>query len=170
LRAGKGGAVLGYELSASDDIRAVFGAWDAFAAATVSPGAMAERVQGRPLWDFVQGEPTRIWLERLFHDVRRSGDPAQLTCRCDGGGVERAFLMQVEPAPCGGVRVRHRLLRARPLRVLPLPPLPGVVVCSICGAASADRRFWHAPGRWQAASAAPAARYVICPDCAGRFG
>lgn len=162
--------MLGYELSASDDIRAVFGEWDAFASVTVSPRAMAERVQGRPLWDFIEGDPTRIWLERLFHGVRLRSEAAQLTCRCDGGGMERAFLMQVEPAPGGGLCVRHQLLRARPLRVLPLPPLPGLVVCSFCGAASADQRFWHAPGRWHAASAPPAARYVVCPDCAGRFG
>lgn len=162
-----GAPLLSYEVSAADDVRRVSPGWDAFAQGAGAPGACAAQVLGRPLWDFVAGASTRIWLERLFHQVRRTGDAVQVPCRCDGGGVDRLHLMQVVPGVSGSLSICHFPLREKLLRVAPLPPLPAGdwTVCSLCGAASSSGGYWHAPGRWRATPGLRASRYVVCPDC-----
>lgn len=162
-----GAPLLSYEVSAADDVRRVSPGWDAFAQGAGAPGACAAQVLGRPLWDFVAGASTRIWLERLFHQVRRTGDAVQVPCRCDGGGVDRLHLMQVVPGVSGSLSICHFPLREKLLRVAPLPPLPAGdwTVCSLCGAASSCGGYWHAPGRWRATPGLRESRYVVCPDC-----
>lgn len=155
-----------YWLSAGDEITGISGAWDRFAVDNGGLDAMADRVMGRPLWDFVQGVPTRRFLSEVFHACRQSGDDFVMPYRCDGNSVERLVSLRVIPEDCGVLRVEHRLLRVRQAFAGTLPKAvtaPSYRQCSICLCCHVAEH-WMAPGRL-IRSPASEVTYVVCPAC-----
>lgn len=155
-----------YSLDAHDQLLSVTGDWDAFALRNRGEGAVAARVTGRYLWDFVTGAETRAYLSRLFHDCRMAGAVLKTTYRCDSPAEERLCRMEILPGPAGRIEVRHQLVRQRVLPVIPLQDLAGLGRfwrCSQCKGANPgghwlDHRHFAPP---------PGARQidVVCPTC-----
>lgn len=155
-----------YWLSAGDEITGVGGNWNAFALENDGPGALDELVTGRPLWDFVQGLPTRRFLSDVFHACRHSDDAFSMPYRCDGNGLDRLINLHVVPEGRGVLRIEHHLLRVRPALGGILPRMfdaDRYRQCSICMSCHVGLH-WMAPGRLIPRPGAQVT-YVICPTC-----
>lgn len=103
-----------YRLDATDTIDGIDPGWDSFAEANGGKGAMAERVVGQSLWDFIAGQETITALDRLFHNARQSATPWGLRYRCDSPRQERLFQLTALPLQGRALLVRHALIRSRP--------------------------------------------------------
>jgi hypothetical protein len=155
-----------YRLDASSQIVSVDGTWDAFARKNDGAGALAERVVGQLLWEFVSGEATQTFLERQFYDCRRTDSLLARTYRCDSPTHERLFRMEISPAPGNRILVGHHQIRSRmaPWSILrDSSGVRGFRRCSQClscnsGAFWYDHRHFRPPG-------AAIETYTICPTC-----
>lgn len=155
-----------YWLSAGDEITGIGEGWDSFAIENNGPGALADLVMDRPLWDFVQGVPTRRFLSDVFHACRHTGCDFVMPYRCDGNGLDRLVNLHVVPEGRGVLRVEHRLLRLRPALVAMLPKAVEAETyrqCSICMSCHVGDH-WMAPGRLIRRPGAEVT-YVVCPTC-----
>lgn len=141
-----------YRLDAQDRIVAVDPSWDEFALANAGVGACASRVIGRPLLDFVLGDPTRMLLEAGLMATRMTGRPRSIAYRCDAPDLRRDLVMTLTPTPDGGVLVEHHLTSAQPralaVHVQPSghPTASGWWRCSQCQRLSAPGA--HQPAVW----------------------
>lgn len=155
-----------YSLDAHDLILSVTGDWDAFALQNRGQAAVASRVAGRYLWDFVTGTETRAHLTQLFHVCRRGGEAVTTTYRCDSPEQERLFRMEICPGGPGAIRLSHHLLRERPRALVPLRDFAGVARfwrCSQCKFCNPGRQW--VDHRHFAPPAGAAEIDVICRAC-----
>ncbi len=90
-----------YRIDRDDLIVSVNDGWRTFADANGAPG-LAEKVDGRPMWDFVAGmEATLLWQEIVAR--ARSGTVLSFPYRCDSPGQRRRLTMKVKPLEGDGV-------------------------------------------------------------------
>lgn len=124
-----------YELNPSDQIESVGGGWDAFARDNDGADAMAHKVLGRRLWDFVDGVSTAIYLHAILNRCRHERQSFQTSYRCDSLDEARLFWMHVTPQN-GRLRVDHRLVWNTALqqsrKVIVLADFRSANRCSIC--------------------------------------
>jgi hypothetical protein len=171
-----GMSVVAYWLDRDDVIVDVGGGWDEFARANDGPDVLAEAVVGRPLWHFVKGDTTTMWLESLLGYVRIMQTPATRTYRCDSPEVRRFMDMTVRLDDGGLLHLEHRLLRTEP-RAVPVHfaatgqrDAAHYLRCSICGRLRSEAA-WREPD--DPATGAPTntavtplrVLYGICDDC-----
>lgn len=126
---------LSYTLDAGDRLVGFSDTWNDSAEADDGPGALAERLLGRSLWDAVTGEAVRHRLGQLFAISRHSGQACQMGYRCDTRQLQRIHRMRCQPAPGGVLHVSHRTIWSAPHD--PAGPAPRVLpdtlpVCSRC--------------------------------------
>jgi hypothetical protein len=101
-----------YRIDADDRIVSVCGGWDDFALANDGGDAVADRVLGRPLWDFIRDPHTCLLYRQILARVRRGGS-ATFALRCDGPSHRRLLEMTVAPLTAGGVAFVTRVLSAQ---------------------------------------------------------
>lgn len=157
-----------YILDETDRLIRCGGDWDAFALQNDSKSAVAARVVGYRLWDFLADFETTSYLNGIFFWCRRRRQSFESTYRCDSPTTKRLFRMTVTPRGLGELRVEHRLLRSTDIA-----PFHPVLVdaaerrsgarCSICAAT----RYGD---DWIATLTRPSVRdfppsYTVCPDC-----
>ena len=65
-----------YVLDNRDRIISVGEAWNHFAAQNGGKNVSSKDVIGRPLWDFVAGDATRMWLETLSDLQECAAEPS----------------------------------------------------------------------------------------------
>ncbi|WP_145962828.1 hypothetical protein [Mangrovicoccus ximenensis] len=155
-----------YRLDERDRIAECRGDWDRFALDNGSSRSMARAVQGRMIWDFVDGIDMSSYLGAIFFHVRREVRPFESSYRCDSPYRARRFAMRVETSS-GGLLLTHRMTWHGIIRDVG-PDLPGdgalsVPRCSVCC------RF-HAGQAWIDPVAAPErvfvpASHCVCPAC-----
>lgn len=99
---------LNYRIDAEDRVIGVNDAWGEFAAANDGGEVIAEKVIGRPLWDFVSGEGI---AELYWQMIRRAreGHAVEFTYRCDAPEWRRLFRMTVQSHAHGVVEFRSVL-------------------------------------------------------------
>lgn len=164
-----------------DVITAVGGAWEEFARVNEAPWLGARSIVGRPLFGFIDGEPTRLAYQRILEGARRSGRTIRLPYRCDAPGARRWMELAVVPFDDGTVQFRSTQLRSEKRDVVRLldrfeaRSSLDVSLCSICldvrtiagwaDAAEASRRLQLDVGPKQ-----PQLRHVLCPSCATLLG
>ncbi len=102
-----------YVLDASDRIISVSPQWDQFAIENDTPGAMAENVIGRQVWDFVEGLETASYLNAIFFACRMDTESFDILYRCDAPEIKRMFRMSVHPEEKGVLTLRHDLLHSK---------------------------------------------------------
>lgn len=166
-----------YTLDAQDIIVAVGEAWDAFARANDGEALLAERVKGRPLFDFVQGSEVVQLYHALFRKARASQRPLSFTFRCDAPSCQRRMSFDVNPLPDGGLQVRTELLdeaARRPVRLLD-PHVPRddtfAVLCAICSDVKSEDGQWRRLEEeserrgWLEAETVPRLSHSYCPRC-----
>ena len=159
-----------YVLDHRDRIISVGEAWDHFADENGGMNVSSKDVIGRPLWDFVAGDTTRMWLETLFGSARLCGRTIERPYRCDSPNLKRFMQMRIGFEQGGILRIEHKILatekrsapvhfqyRAKALRNTRQR-------CSICGRVKNGN--WHEP--IEANAEVPAVIlvvYTVCEDC-----
>ncbi len=167
-------AVFRYRLDRNHRIIWLDGPWDRFAEDNDGAEAQSAAVIGKPLWRFIRGDATRMWLQALFQLARVGGRRVEKPCRCDSPELRRHMNMAVTALPDGSLLVELELLREEPrdsrLEVMPLEHGPRSACCSVCG-----RLHWR--GAWREADEAVggeetviAAWYTVCPECRASVG
>ena len=164
-----------YWLDASDVIHAVNASWDDFARENDGDAILEDRVLGKPIWHFISGDPTRMWLDTLVGYARISGKSVTRGYRCDSPDTKRFMEMAIEPEGEKQVRLTHRILREEAMDppvsydTVPEQVSPLCFRCSICNRVEVD-------GQWQEGDAAvragrlapspvPRVAYRVCGDC-----
>lgn len=166
-----------YQVDAEDRIVALCQEWDAFAIANQDmkqatrqgaipgTGPVASRVLGRPLFDFITGDATRLFMHAVLDGVRIMGRPRILPYRCDSALERRWYEMEAQPLADGGVRVLHRLLDSQPRQAPPL--LCGKRWrCSQCLASRPlGRKVWVQ----EDVATGEVVGFDVCPACSSRL-
>lgn len=104
-----------YKVGKTKQIIAVGGEWDAFAEENEGRKALSRSVIGRPIWDFITGAPTRMWLETLFQLAELRNEPVERIYRCDSPQLKRVMSMRISPEEDRVLRVDNELLSVEPL-------------------------------------------------------
>ena len=101
----------GYAIDAADRLVSVDGAWLEFARENAAPELTEEKVLGRSIWSFIEGDETRELYERLFASVREDGRERRVPFRCDSPTVYRFMELRLSPADRSGIDLCGVLLR-----------------------------------------------------------
>lgn len=88
--------------------------WLAFARENDAPELVRKTVEGRPLWDFMDGMETRHISRLLFEKARNTGKTLIIPYRCDSPGIRRFLEMEIAPMVDGTVAFRSRYLKYEP--------------------------------------------------------
>jgi hypothetical protein len=98
-----------YRLNERDEIVYVNAAWDTFASENSGAHLSANRVLGRPLWDFITDGTTETLYRDLLARVR-DGRRVRFAFRCDSPDRRRRLEMEVSHAERGWAEFRVRTL------------------------------------------------------------
>ncbi len=104
-----------YALDASDLIVSVNDAWQTFAVANNGAHLLRDRIIGRPIWDFISDDATRLVYDILFRQVR-DGGRSQFDYRGDSPDRRRQMHLTISPGRLGHVLLEKydRVRRAAP--------------------------------------------------------
>jgi hypothetical protein len=163
-----------YRLDADDRILAVGGNWDAFARENGGEALVGGGLAGTRVYDHVAGHFTRRFLKDFLARARASGSATRQSYRCDAPHAKRLMEMRAEACEGGGLRVSHRLIDERPMRI-PMPTqdvtragIPGVLRCGNCnrvrGAGSSGKE-WREPDVAPATGGPMKVIHTVCVDC-----
>ncbi len=162
-----------YLLDTDNRIVRVGGPWDAFVLDNLGPGgegrdALAERVIGRALEDFIHDAPTLALLTRLIDGARFLKWERRLDYRCDSPDQKRYMSMSLRPEAEGRVILTHTVLRSEP--VLPAfhwrAATQGAQRCSLCNRVRIGDA-WVEPDhpRVRGAPQPLPVAHTVCPVC-----
>lgn len=169
--AGKGvSEVVTYQVSGDNVIVSVGGGWNAFAAKNNAYQLTGRGILGVPLYSFISGDSTRMYIEALLRSARVLGQTLVRPYRCDSPEMRRYMEMVIQPAGNGLITLEHRLLREEPLaRAVSFRVTASgeyYVRCSMCNRLK-DAAGWQESdeiGRIDARSSLPVI-YGVCPTC-----
>lgn len=108
-------ALVVYQVNSQDEIVYLNETWQVFALANDAADLAPEKVLGRPLWDFITDETTKVLYREILQHVR-AGRATQFQFRCDAPAYRRYMEMTVTAQPGGEVQFASSLAReeARP--------------------------------------------------------
>jgi len=125
-----------YRVDARDRLVWVNEAWHRFARVNDGAHLASDTIFGRDLWSLIGGDQTTVLLYSLLLErVRASGRPVTLPFRCDGPGVRRLMLMNLEPLPHDGVEFRVDTVATsarRPVALFDARTRHASIVVSVC--------------------------------------
>ncbi|AXJ01997.1 hypothetical protein CYPRO_2758 [Cyclonatronum proteinivorum] len=161
-----------YKVSKAKLIIAVGGEWDEFAAQNDGKRALSRSVIGRPIWDFVTGAPTRMWLEALFQLAELRNEPVERIYRCDSPQLKRVMSMRISPEDEKVLRVDNELISVEPLEKKVVirhhsrnPDTTIRMRCSICGKIKVGEE-WNEPVELTEDNPAGIiVAYTVCGSC-----
>lgn len=139
-----------YWVDGKDLIIRLSSSWDDFALENGGKSVITTEVIGRPLFDYIAGDPSRMWMETVLKLVRITGKMVEREYRCDTPELRRFMKMQLVPEGGGVVRVDHHVLRTEPrerrVEFIPKPDSTVTITkrCSICGRISSGERWIEA--------------------------
>ena len=155
--------------------------WLAFARENGTTELDADRVVGRPIWDFIAGEPTRALYRELHEYVRQSGIPVTVPFRCDSPTLQRYMQLTIRPLESGHLQYESELLRVKPQRRIEAIDSSRkrskavLTMCSCCKRSLLEPAGWldlediSLRLRLFDQQSVPNLRYTICPQCATRL-
>ena len=161
-----------YWLDGKDCIISVSGPWDEFAQENEGIHLSADEIQGRPIWDYVTGDVTRMWLHTLLKLSIVSKKALERPYRCDSPELKRYMRMKITVEKDGLLKIDHILQsvekRLIPLRSVHTSKSPSKMIkmkCSICGRIDdgvswEEPQFEHTNGFGELTVA-----YTVCCDC-----
>lgn len=163
----KADMVTSYTLDRDNRIICLGGSWDDFALKNDGSNAMAEKVIGHSLWNFVEGFEVQSFLNAIFFAVRQKNQPFSTLYRCDTSNKARLFKMTATPNSLGHVHVGHQLIEppriAAPSSVMTLDSIMCSNRCSMCCSFKVDEE-WVDPFAYPETEFFPYS-HVICPSC-----
>ncbi len=159
-----------YVLDNRNRIILIGGVWDEFADENGGTKLSSKDVCGRPIWDFIKGDVTRMWVEAVFQYARVLGKIVERPYRCDSPNLKRFMHMRIVPEQGGVLRVEHEILSTEQ-RSSPVDIQYGTINmngakqrCSICGRVNIGG--WQEPhGDHADASDGIVVIYTVCEDC-----
>ena len=165
--------VVRYEVDASDTLIGVNDAWQSFAIANGAPHLMRERILGRPLWDFVSDDTTRLVYDVILRHVR-CGARSRFEYRCDSPDRRRLMQMTIAPGHAGHVVFESATICVEWHRE------PGIVAaalarcCGWCKRAHTEGHGWvelgsdHVDDSRPGTARTPMITGGMCSDCHSR--
>lgn len=173
-------SVYRYHLDDADVMTAVDQWWLAFARENGTSELDAASVIGRPIWDFIAGEPTRTLYKELHQYVRRTGNPVTVPFRCDSPTLQRHMQLTIQRQESGCLQYESELLRVIPQRRVKLigtgkRSSAVLTMCSFCKRALLEPSGWldleyiSLRLRMMDEQTVPDLRYTICPQCATKI-
>jgi hypothetical protein len=156
-----------YTIDPDDRLVAINGPWDTFAMENRGECAVAEKILGHRLWNFVQGFETQSYLNAIFFFCRNEKEQFETTYRCDSYGEKRLFRMNIEFHDPGVLLVSHRLVSSTqiisPDNVVPIKDWISETRCSVCCKFQINDT-WIDPFAVAEVMYFPRS-YVVCPEC-----
>lgn len=159
-----------YVLDNQNRIISIAGAWDEFAEENGGIKSSSKDVCGRPIWDFIKGDATRMWVDAVFQYARILGKVVERPYRCDSPDLKRFMRMRIIPEQGGVLHIEHEILsteqRSAPINIQNRGNnMNGVSQrCSICGRVNIGG--WQEPhGGHADASGGIVVIYTVCEDC-----
>lgn len=162
-----------YWLDKNDRIVKVCEQWDLFAHENEGDKVLAHHVIGQPLWRFLSGDETRMWVEMILNRVRYIGQPVERPYRCDSDNVRRHLRLSVTPLDNHYLSIESTLVatepRTRPTFFSTTSGSTGLHKrCSICGRVHHEQG-WVEPdeiGDIHIKRLDYLVIYGVCEDCA----
>lgn len=163
-------------LDAQNRILRVNHDYDRFAEENDGEVIRSDAVLGQPLWQFVTGSTTRMWLESILMLARVREGSLERPYRCDSPHLRRFMRMRVTKEDGELLKIEHETLYTEP-REKPVYFQPELVLkpkilrrCSICGRVQVQ-------GVWQEAEQVEGSLtypehvklpvfYTVCQSCA----
>ena len=165
-----------FRLDKSDRITETGGAWDTMAHENGGDALCGGTVIGHPLYDYVSGDVSKMFVRTVIDGVRVLQRPRALPYRCDSPGLRRYMEMAITCEPGGGLLLEHRLLRTEAtgrrfdFQTSNAPLRQMIVRCTHCNAIKHEGR-WGEPEAVlpEQVSGALAVVYGVCPRCMERI-
>ncbi len=163
-----------YWLNQDECIAKVCSQWDQFAYENDGKVVVQSRVASRPIWDYISGDATKMWLRTLLNLCRVRNAPVERPYRCDSPEKKRYMTMTIFPEEGGKLRVEHRVKkeeeRSKPVYIAPGTGNKLCFRCSICGRIKKDEQ-WYEPDD-STLNAGNSDRthqvaYTVCGQCKG---
>lgn len=156
-----------YTIDADNRLLEVGGPWDAFALENGGEQAVANKVTGHEIWNFVDGFETQSYLNTLFFFCRRGSTQFETTYRCDSPVERRLVRMKIEPRDDDVLLVRHRLVSSTRFtnsdKVATIQDMLGKTRCSTC-CRFMIKDTWIDPFAVLDVKNFPIS-HTFCPDC-----
>jgi len=171
--------IVSYWLDNNNIICQVDEAWDGnMDADSWSDKAASGSVIGKPLFDFICDDVTRMYVATMIDSVRIIPTTLCRPYRCDSPTEKRFMQMIISREANGWIKVAHELLRTEPLRKrLDLKAATSTdqlksycTRCSLCNRIKGmDGNDWHELDSALAQSSLSEPKltviYGVCPDC-----
>ena len=162
-----------YWLDQYDSIVKTAGDWDNFAKDNLGENMLSEKIVGRKIWEFVAGDPTRIWLNTLFGYIRIHKKTLVRLYRCDSPNEKRFMEMNLSMEDllirvCHSVKNIEKIQPPVKFEYQPLKSLGFKQRCSICNRTLIKTK-WVEPGELleiEGETTGPIrVIYSVCMDC-----
>lgn len=160
-----------YWLNDDDTIIAVGSTWDFFAGENEGREVVSALIVGRPLWEFISGDPTRMWLSSILTLARIRNETISRPYRCDSPTVKRFMNLEIKREAEGILHLTHTLLRVEamsaPCRVSPFlgPGKKTVQRCSVCNRFNTVKGWTEAEDLDTPVDSPLTVIYAVCSDC-----
>jgi len=160
-----------YWLNSEDAIIAVGSTWDTFAGENEGPGVVSGLIVGRSLWEFISGDPTRMWLSSILTLARIRDETVSRPYRCDSPTVKRFMNLEIKKGADGSLHLVHSLVRVEamsvPCRVNPSPSAGKKMMqrCSVCNRFNTAKGWMEAEDLDTPVGSPIAVIYAVCSDC-----
>jgi hypothetical protein len=163
-----------YWLDKNNMIIKLSDSWDSFAIENDGDVLSGQSVIGKKIWDYIQGNTTRMWMDALFSLARLHQKTVQKPYRCDSPELKRYMEMVITPEENGVLKVESRVLSTEVIKKpfyfqasndLGSPKI--LIRCSICNRLKQK-------GQWQEVDQLSIestnteqlqVAYGVCPDC-----
>ena len=155
--------------------------WDRFALENDGSHLTSDKINQRPIWDFIHDAETRHLHEMLLRRVRANHPIAKLPFRCDSPSLRRYMEMDIVPLVDGKIEYRCRVLKTQSRKPVPVisahaqEGMPLLRVCSWCKKVDVGHNSWleveEAIGSLGLFSKAisPRISHTICDGCLGNY-
>ncbi|MCB0192433.1 MAG: hypothetical protein KDJ65_10860 [Anaerolineae bacterium] len=100
-----------YWLNQADEIVDVNDEWDNFALDNDGNEVVRDKVIGKPLFNFIVGESTRMFVDNLLRRARLRYQETHKFYRCDSPDVKRFMEMRIVPEDRDLLRLEHTIIR-----------------------------------------------------------
>jgi hypothetical protein len=103
-----------YRLDKNNLIFDVNSSWNKFASENEGQSVFSENVVGRNIFEFIKGDPTRMWYETIITLARMQGNVVERPYRCDSPDLKRFMRMRIIPESDSILRLEHEVIGIEP--------------------------------------------------------
>lgn len=103
-------ANVNYTLDSDDVIISINDAWDSFAETNNATQLSRSSVIGKPLFQYISGDATRMFVWSIFNNVRIRQEEYIKPYRCDSSELKRYMKMTITPLDKGRIEIANELI------------------------------------------------------------